>query len=360
MFMVLFMLLTVVSAWVAWRNNPMFSARSTLRFLLAVGLMLTVVIGVIIKTAEYSTGHPGVPAFLMLGAGIVFGAIAMIWVVVVVSTPPTAPLPASVNVLNVYRKKLWVWVKRYSVFVLVLGLLEIALPEIPRIIVGTVGGIFAFLGIVLIFTGYLSARQMDRWLSAVEANPWAHWQYSDDQWKQWTEVEVARTPAVPTFVWRRDWHKMVWLILTIAISVGLFSPGPLFDRALYVAGIAALLFLFLVLGQRSDRDAPQRVRALLSKATPEVYFGEEGLFCDGIFTPWLSSGIYLLAASLDERAPRSLSLQFQKIVPGGTGNQPTIVTFSMPLPSGKNSSTDLARLQQRLTAKCPTATVNLA
>ena len=102
------------------------------------------------------------------------------------------------------------------------------------------------------------------------------------------------------------------------------------------------------------------MRSLLLKTAPEVYFGQEGLYCDGIFTPWLSSGVYLLAASLDDRAPRSLLLRFEKIVPGATGSQPTTADFSIPLPQGDNPSGDLARLQQELSARCPTAIVNLA
>jgi len=41
------------------------------------------------------------------------------------------------------------------------------LPETPRIIVGGIGGLIVFLGIVLWFTAYLNARQMDRGLSAI-------------------------------------------------------------------------------------------------------------------------------------------------------------------------------------------------
>jgi hypothetical protein len=359
MYMIPFCLMAVLSAWVAWRNNPLFSARSTIRFLLTVGLMLAVVIAAIFKAADYSTEHQGPVGFTLIGAVILFGTIAMIWVVIAVSTPKSAPLPASANILHVHRAKLWVWGKRYVWTVLALLLLELVLPETPQIIVGTIGGLFVFLGIVLLFTAYISARQMDHWLSAVEANPWVHWQYSADQWKQWTEVEVARTSAVPTFLWRRDWHKFLWPILAIGIGVGIFSPGSRLERGLYITGIATLLLLLLLLAQRSDKQAPQRVRTLLLKATPEVYFGQEGLFCDGIFTPWLTSGIYLLAASLDERTPRSLVLHFAKIVPGATGGQPSTVDFSVPLPGGNNVSSDLTRLQQELNATCPTATVNL-
>jgi hypothetical protein len=360
MYMIPFFLMAVISAWVAWRNNPMFSARSTIRFFLAVGLMLAVVIAAMFQAANYSTQHPGPIGFTTIGAAILFGAVAMIWVIMAVSTPKSAPLPASVSVVHVYRKKLSVWLKRYLGTVLVLALLEIVLPQIPQIIIGVIGGIFAFLGLVMLFAGYLSARQMDRWLSAVEANPWVHWQYSAEQWKQWIEVEVSRTPIALTFVWKRDWHKIAWLILIIGIAVGIFSPGSPLGKALYVAAVAAILLLFAFLGQKSDKQAPQRVRSLLVNAPPEVYFGQEGLYCDGMFTPWLSSGVYLLRASLDERAPRSLVLHFQKIVVGTTGNQPATADFSVPLPNTHNVSNDLARLQQELSAKCPTATVEIA
>ena len=355
MYMLGFCLLTMISGWIAWRNNPMFSVRSTLRFFLAVGLMLTVVMGAIVQATKFTQHHSNTAGFSILGAVVLLGTIAMIWVIVLVSTPKSAPLPASVKMLYPYRRKVSKWAKRMGWAVPVCAILTIVLPEIPRIIVGSIGGVFVFLGIVLWFTAYLNARQMDRWLSAIETKPWVHWTYTTDQWKQWTNVEAARTSTVPTFQWRRDGHKLAWSILAIAVGVMIFSPGSLLLRGAYVAGIALLLVLLVVLGRNSDKNAPKRVFSSLTKVEPEAYFGQEGVFADGEFTPWLTVAIYLLGAWMDERTPRSLVMQFSKTA----SNQTTTVDLSLPLPTGVSVAGDLAKLQQELSARCPTATVRL-
>ncbi len=271
MVILVFALLAVISGWVAWRRNPLFSVRSTLRFLVAVGLMLTAVIGALIVAANFSTHHSQAAGMSVMGVVVVFGTTAMIWVITVVSTPKTAPLPATAKMLCPYRKKVFVWAKRLTWAVLAWAVLLLVLPEVGRSIVGAIGGIFVFLGVILSFAAYLSARQMDRWLSAIEANPWVHWSYTAEQWKQWTEVEVARTPAVHQFLWRRDWYKLAWPVLVIAIGISMFSPGSWLARGLYVAGISIFLVSLLLLSQKGGKTAPQRLRSTLMKAEPEVF-----------------------------------------------------------------------------------------
>jgi hypothetical protein len=357
MYLLGFCLLAVVSGWVAWRNNPMFSVRSTLRFLLAVGLMLAVFIGVMIQVSQYSVTHPGPVAYMAIGATVVFGTIAFIWVIIVASTPKSAPLPKTAKMLTPNRQKVWKWAKRFLWTVLALAVLEAVLRGTAQIVVGTFGGMFVFVGIVLLFTGYVSARQMDRWLSAVEDTPWIHWSYTAEQWQRWTDVEVGRTSSMPAFQWGRNWYKFALPVVGIAAGVAIFSPGSWLFKGLYVAGVTALLVVMIVAGQRSDRNKPERLRSQLAGAEPEVYFGQEGVFADGVFTPWLTSGVYLLGAWLDERAPRSLVLRFEKIVVGSTGSGSSTVDICAPVP--ENAAQDLARLQQELTARCPKADVRL-
>jgi len=359
MYMLGFALMAVVSGWVAWRNNPMFSVRSTLRFLLAVGLMLAVVIGVMIQVSQYSVTHPGPPAYVGLGATILLGTIAMIWVVIVVSTPKSAPLPQTAKMLTPNRRKVWRWGRRFTWTVLALAVVELVLRGTAQIIVGVFGGMFVFVGIVLLFTSYVSARQMDRWLSAVEDSPWVHWSYTAEQWQRWIDVEVGRTSSTPAFQWGRNWYKFLLPVVGIAAGVAIFSPGSWLFKGLYVGGVTALLVVMIVAGQRSDRNKPQRVRSQLAGAEPEVYFGQEGVFADGVFTPWLTSGVYLLGAWLDERPPRSLVMRFEKIVPGATGGQATTQDISVPLPEAASAAGDLARLQQELTARCSKADVRI-
>jgi hypothetical protein len=354
MFILLFAVLSVLSAWVSWRNHPMFSARATLRFLLSVGLMLGAAGAAIVAATQFSLRHPGAPGFAALGGTVLLGTLAMIWVIAV-STPKYAPLPVTVKVLTLHRKKVWRWAKRYAATVLAMAVLDLLFRGTAQNIVGAVGGLFVFLGLVLLFTGYVSAHQMDRWLSAVEDNPWLHWSFTAAQWQRWTEAEAAHAPGTPRFLWRRDWRKFAWPVASIAVGVAVFSPGPWLYRGLYVAGVAALLAGLIAASQKSDRDAPRRLRAQLAGAEPEAYFGQEGVFADGVFTPWLTSGVYLQAAWVDRTAPASLRMRFEKLTAGGPASTADV---SVPLP--ERGEGDLATLQRRLREACPKARVELA
>ena len=354
MFLLLFAVMAVLSAWVTWRNHPMFSARATLRFLLAVGLMLGAVVAAIVAATQFSMHHPGGPAYLVIGGTVLLGTMAMIWVVIAVSTPKYAPLPDGAKLLFVHRRKVWIWGRRWLVALLVMGVLTVVLPGAARIMVGVVGGLLVFLGMVLLFTGYVSARQMDLWLSAVEAQPWVQWRYTAEVWQRWSEAEATRTSASPKFLWRRDWKKFVWPMVAIIVGVAVFSPGSWLFRGLYVAGIATLLAGLIAASQRGDRSAQQRLRSQLASAEPVAYFGAEGVFADGVFTPWMTTGVYLLAAWVDRGAPASLRMRFEKLVAGGTA---TTTEVAVPLPG--SSDGDLATLQQRLREVCPKARVDL-
>jgi hypothetical protein len=354
MYMVPFCLLLVISGWVAWRNNPLFSARSTLRFLLGFSLTLTAVIGAIYQAAKFTTGHSQAAGFTMMGITVFVSTVAFIWVIILLSTPKTVPLPPNTKMLDLNRRRVSRFAARAGWVLLALTILIIVLHGTARILLGTLGGFFAFLGLILWFTAYITARHADRCLSIIEANPWLHWTYTPDQWQQWVSTETARTPTAETFIWRRDWHKLAWPMLAIAAGVLIFSPGSLWFRGSYVAGIFLLFVLIIFLGQRSDKSAPHRVLAKLSKAPPEAYFGDEGVFADGDFTPWLTVGVFLLSASVDNNAPRSIVLRFSKSV----GNTIVQSDLALPLPTD-HPDADLATLQQHLSARCPTATINL-
>jgi hypothetical protein len=119
-------------------------------------------------------------------------------------------------------------------------------------------------------------------------------------------------------------------------------------------GIAALLAGVIAASQRGDRSAPQRLRSQLASAEPVAYFGAEGVFADGAFTPWMTAGVYLLSAWVDRNAPASLRMRFEKLVAGGPA---TTADVAVPLPEA--SEGDLATLKKRLLEVCPKATVEL-
>ena len=363
MYMVLMALLAVGGGWVAWRKNPLFSVRSTLRFILTAAAMLAAFIFAELAAIKY-TAH--FSEAVQLGAifGVVgVGTIAMIGGIIKLSLPKGEPLPPSAKMVNIFRKRTHIWAKRLACFLLTFAVLVLVLRGAPQIVVGTIGGLFAFLGIVMLFAAWLTAKKTDRWLSAVEADPWAHWTYTPEQWRQWTEIEVQRAAPVSAqmFQWRRDWKKVVPTFAVMIFVPPLFFPECSWTERLVIMGVStSLLVVGVALGNCSKVNAPASLRKKLVKANPEVYFGQDGLFADGEFTPWLTAGVYLHSAFRDEREPRSIMLQFHKII-AGSGSMTTVTTnVNLPLPQSNTVEADLARLQRELSAKCTQAAVALA
>jgi len=96
----------------------------------------------------------------------------------------------------------------------------------------------------------------------------------------------------------------------------------------------------------------RRYRRLLA-AAPETWFGDEGLFCNGAYTPWILSGRYLLKATAASDPPVRMTLVFQSF----NGTSSIEITQRVPIPDGQN--TDLPLLEQKLKSRCPTASVHL-
>jgi hypothetical protein len=66
----------------------------------------------------------------------------------------------------------------------------------------------------------------------------------------------------------------------------------------------------LILWPRPNpQRASERLRANLLRCAPEGYFGQDGVFANGLFTTWFSANIYLISATVDESTPRSLHLR---------------------------------------------------
>jgi hypothetical protein len=84
------------------------------------------------------------------------------------------------------------------------------------------------------------------------------------------------------------------------------------------------------------------------------------MFCDGAYAAWLSVNYYLLVASVDERQPRSLVFLFEKVVLGAYSAIRVVqVEQCVLIPNSQASETkgDIARLQQKLSAKCSKARI---
>ena len=166
-----------------------------------------------------------------------------------------------------------------------------------------------------------------------------------------------RTP--PTFVLARNWHRLLWPFGAIAVGVYVFCPGGWQWKTVYIVGVCGAILAMALLAGRGGAPGADKLRARLLRASPEAYFGRDGIFCDGVFTPWLNVSTYLVSATFDERQPRSAMFNFERSVPNPYGPTQIIpIHQAVLIPAGGES--DLPRLQQELTARCPRAQIHLA
>ncbi len=363
MFPVLFALLSAAGAWMAWRRNPLYSKRSTLRSGALVLVAIAAVIGIVVIAVNLTINRSPIVMGSTIAAVIVFGALSLIFIVQAVTTPKEAKLavglPPSAKLVHIHRKKVYKWAKSFAILLACLGILAIAIPGDARYAVAGAGGIALLLAVILLPVMYVTARNFDRSLTAVECDPWAHWQYPPELWKQWTGVQMERMEALPPqFILQRDWRKVAGTFAFIAAGVFLLAPGSWPGKTLYVVAVCGAILAIAVWSTGANRRAPEHRRTTLLKAAPEVYFGHDGVFCDGVYTTWLGLDVYLLSASVDEREPRSLLLCFEKSVPNPyTGNQVYRINRSVLIPRGAEN--DIARLQRELTTRCPKAQIVL-
>jgi hypothetical protein len=140
----------------------------------------------------------------------------------------------------------------------------------------------------------------------------------------------------------------------------IFSPGSWGERAAWAAGCCTLILAFVELAAWEARRAPDKLRAQLRRAAPEVYFGPDGMLCDGALCTWLGVNVYLVSASVDAIEPRSLCFLFEKIVPNPYGAAQTVTITQSVLIPPQCAPADLSLLRTALTARCPSAKIAIA
>jgi hypothetical protein len=362
-YLLLFSLLTVVGAWSAWRRNPMYSGWKTLRSIVVVGLAVAAVVGAVIGTTDLTMHATPAVTIGAVFAVVLVGTLVLIFVIQWMTVPRVPPLPASAPVVRTHRDQVLRWIPRVLIALLILGGLGLALPDPASTMALVVGGLALYLALIMLPTAYYAGRGIDRSISALEFDPWLHWTYTPVEWAAWVEARTARMRAMPLrFTWRHDWPTVAWIMAAGIAAVCYYTSGPWQGRALYAAGICAFLALIVAWSTRSQRHEPDAKRVALLKAAPEAWLGTEGLLTDGVFASWISTNDYLLRASIDERPPRSLVFHFNSIVPSSGGVSTVAVGQLVLIPTepADQVARELAMLQQRLTARCPSAVVTIS
>jgi hypothetical protein len=358
----IFSFFLIAGAWAAWRRNPLYSARSTLRSAAIVLLGIAGLIVLIVATVNLTVNRSPVVAGSAMAAVILVGTLGLIFLIQAVTVPKQsrpAALPHSVKLVTDNRRKMIKWVKVFAVLIAIFALGAL-IPGAVMVISLTLGGLTLFLALVMLPILYFTSRAMDQSLTGIELNPWVHWQYTSEQWQQWSAEQAARMRATPpAFVLHRDWCRFLFPFAIIIGGVAFFAPGGWLFKTLYLVAVCGAILAVAVLSGRGGAHSADHLHSKLLAAPSEAYFGRDGVFCDGVFTPWLTVSSYLVSAAIDQRPPRSLLFNFEKSVPNPYGpTQVVPIHQSVLIPA--NAAGDLARLQQELTARCPKALIALA
>jgi len=353
--LLIFCFLTIVGAFAGWRRSPLYSVKTTLKlgggFLLIAAVVAGTTYAIVNGSLSRSPVLEGIVGFVAL---MVLACGSSIFIVRITDAH-VAALPPSARLVSFNRHKVYQWIWRLVIFLLINLAASLVLPSSTwKCLPAALGGFVLFLCGPMLSIAYIMARRNDRGMSAVIANPWAHWQYTPEKWAQWAENQ-------------REWEKAKegpwsWKGVSgfVLLCVGLFALGALFNGAglrenlIIVGGLTGFLLLLVLVAywfKRTNFD--RRYRRLLA-AEPESWFGDEGLFCNGTYMPWILSGRYLLKATTAMDQPARLMLIFESF----NGSSSTQITQRIPIPDGH--ITELPMLQQKLSGHCPTASVHLS
>jgi hypothetical protein len=356
-------LTSCIGAWVAWRRHPLYSPTATFRVVGEVLLLMCASVCIMIVTVNLIQKLPVGGQVGVLFAVIVLVALGMIFSITAVTVPKAAKLnttvPKAVPILNLRRRHVLHWLKVTAVyFAICAG--ACAIPGPARYIAASLLGVGALLACVMLPTAYIMARKFDRAATALTLHPWLHWHYSPQEWQAWSAVRVERLVAQPaTFTLRRDWRRILWVSVCLVGGALLISPGGWGFRIGWAAFCIAMVIGFVELAAWDSRRAPDKLRAQLQHASPDAYFGDDGLICDDRLLTWLGSDVYLTAVSMDDRAPRSLLMQFEKVMPNPYGAPQTMkISQNLLIPAGSDGG-DLSVLRKALAVRCPKAAMAL-
>ena len=319
------------------------------RFLLIVAVVAATTYAIVNGAVSRSPVAQGIVGFVAL---LVLACTSSI-LIVRITDRHVAQLPPSARLVSFNRHKIYRWIWRLTVFLLINTAACLVLPSDWKWLPAALGGFVLFLCGPMLSIAFMMARRNDRGMSAVIANPWAHWQYTPESWARWAENQRAWEEAQEG-PW--SWKGASLFVL---FCIGLFALGALFtgaslrENVIIVGGLSAsFIFLALLAYWFKNTNFDRRYRRLLA-AQPETWFGDEGLFSNGAYTPWILSGRYLLKATAALDPPPRVTLIFQSF----NGSSSTQITQRVLIPDGHIP--DLPMLQQKLKVHCPTASVHL-
>ncbi len=246
--LLIFCFLTIVGAFAGWRKSPLYSVKTTLKlagaFLLIVAVVAGTTFAIVNGSLSRSPVVQGIAGFVALMA-LACGSSIFI---VRITDAHVAALPPSARLVSFNRHKVYRWIWRLVVFLLINTAASLVLPSAWTWLPVGLGGFVLLLCGPMLSIAYMMARRNDRGMSAVIASPWAHWQYTQEKWAQWAENQ-------------REWEMAKegpwsWkgVSLFVLLCVGLFALGSLFtgaslkENVTIVGGLTGFIILLVAGG----------------------------------------------------------------------------------------------------------------
>jgi hypothetical protein len=355
----IFAILTIAGAWLGWRRSPLYSRKTTLKLIGAVLLTVAAIVGASIAILKLPIAKSPTAQLVLMGLLIIAVGIGATAGLIRITDSHVAQLPPSVRIVNAERHKIQVWICRILAYLLISGTAILAIPSQWAWLPAAPGVLVLLGGGPSLVALYMRARRLDLGMSQVLAAPWAHWRYSPEEWQAWARNQLAWERSKQVKIdWKRDWRKVLKAAAILAaIFIGcalVMVSGSVSDRLIAAAACMAFFLVVILCVSLATRGAPERRNRRLLAAPLEAVLGDEGVFCDGTFSPWILSGSYLVEATSPRDPPARLELVFRNF----NGSSATLVARRIPIPPGHES--DVAAIQQRLHAQCPKATVRLA
>ena len=164
MYLVPIYILIIVGAWYAWRRDPSYSTRNTLKALAALALMIAGVVGAIQLIFRLTQSNPALSAILIM-VTVLVGVLGFSIVAIRIRSGAVAPLPPTVTIGDTHRRKIRRLAKVAGLVILVL-LASAAIAPPWRLGLLVISGFTFFLFAIVLFPLYFQARMLDRGLAS--------------------------------------------------------------------------------------------------------------------------------------------------------------------------------------------------
>ena len=255
-----------------WKRNPLYSAGKTWRIVGGMGLGIGAFVALDILLVNLTIHSSPWIAGTTMGVLVLSAVIGLFLIARAFTKPKELPLPVGIALVRLYRDKVWVWAKRAGMGIAAFGVLGLVLPGNFKIIGWMLAGFVAFFAAFMLPIGYIAARDKDRALTGVEAMPWVHWQFSEEQWRLMTAVEVerAKVAAVSTFSWKKQWKTMAFTLVLMVLMARLEAGSWLVAGEICGGGVG-LIALMVLLVRVDAKNVPGRKERAMAKAGRDAY-----------------------------------------------------------------------------------------